>query len=94
MRQGEKFVCLGEDQYLYVEKQEGDEMPQALQFDDDDCDSVKQMKQLILEMTSYTSEDRPSSGAVFEKTLLYQRSFLQKVGNTPPQINLFIWMLR
>ena len=68
MRQGEKFVCLGEDQYLYVEKQQGDEMPQAVEFDDDDDDKVKEMKQLIHDMTSYRSSDRPSSREVAVRT--------------------------
>ena len=67
MCQGEKFVCLGEDQYLYVEKQEGDEMPQAVEFNDDDCDTVTQMKQLILEMTSYSAKDRPGADVVVDR---------------------------
>ena len=67
-------VCLGEEQYLYAEKQEGDEMPQAVEFDDDDCDEVTQMKQLILEMTSYCAKYRPSAAVVAKKTQVGTRS--------------------
>ena len=61
IRQGEQGVCLGEDQYLYVTKQQGDEMPQAVDFSDDDCAVLRELKQLILRMTSYRAADRPSS---------------------------------
>ena len=78
MRQGEKFVCLGEDQYLYVAKQEGDEMPQAVEFDDEDEDVVKEIKQMILEMTSYNATDRPTAHAVVKKTAqMYERGWLE-----------------
>ena len=68
MRQGEKFVCLGEEQYLYVAKQEGDEMPQAVEVYDDDGATVKKMKQLILKMTSYSAKDRPSADTIVKAT--------------------------
>ena len=61
-------MCLGEEQYLYVEKKEGAEMPQAVEFDDDDCDAVTQIKQLILEMTSYNAKYRPSAAVVAKRT--------------------------
>ena len=87
IRQGEKFKCLGEDQYFYMEKQEGDEMPQAVEFDDDDCDTVTQMKQLILEMTSYAAKDRPLAALIVKKTTFcYVRAhfYTDKANERPP----------
>ena len=68
MRQGEKFVCLGEEQYLYMEKKEFNEMPQAVEFCEEDGESVKQMKQIILKMTSYNPKYRPQADVIVNRT--------------------------
>ena len=56
---------LGEEMYEAHKKE--DEMPEAIEFTDEDSPKELEMKQLILEMTSYEPKDRPSAKDVFHQ---------------------------
>ena len=48
---------------------EGDTMPQAVDIDDDSrSENVQRIKALILKMTSYKPQDRPTSLEVYRQT--------------------------
>ena len=56
---------LGED--MYAAHKQGEEMPEVVEFTDDDSPKELEMKQLILEMTSYEPKDRPTAKDVFHQ---------------------------
>ena len=63
---------LGED--MYAAHKQGEEMPEVVEFTDDDSPKELEMKQLILEMTSYEARDRPSAKDVFYQVhTIYKR---------------------
>ena len=63
IRQGIAEEGLGEEKYAAYKL--GGEMPEAIEFTDEDSPKELEMKQLILEMTSYEPKDRPSAKDVF-----------------------------
>ena len=65
MRQGELQMGLGEE--MHEAFKAGTEMPQAVDFNDDDPPEVTQMKQLINKMTSYERSDRPTASHVLRE---------------------------
>ena len=65
MRQGELQMGLGEE--MYEAFKAGTEIPQAVDFNDDDPPEVTQMKQLINTMTSYERGDRPTASHVLRE---------------------------
>ena len=65
MRQGELEMGLGEE--MYEAFKAGTEMPQAVDFNDDDPPKLTQIKHLINEMTSYERSDRPTASHVLRE---------------------------
>ena len=64
---------LGEAMYL-AQHEEGATMPDAVEFNSDDSHSVRLMKELILEMTSFDANDRPtSSNVLHEVSSMFRR---------------------
>ena len=63
IRQGIADEGLGEE--MYAAHKQGDEMPEAIEFTDEDSRKERDMKLLILDMTSYEPKDRPSAKDVF-----------------------------
>ena len=58
---------LGDDMYRHVTYGEGDTMPQAVDIDDSRSENVQRIKALILKMTSYKPQDRPTSLEVYRQ---------------------------
>ena len=52
---------------MHAAHKQGEEMPVAIEFTDDDSSKEIEMKQLIVEMTSYEPKDRPSAKDVFHQ---------------------------
>ena len=60
MRQGQAQEGLGEE--MYVAFKSAEEIPQAdVEIADDDPPEVRRMKELIVEMTAYEANDRPTT---------------------------------
>ena len=57
---------LGED--MYDAHKAGDAMPEAVELDDNDSYKINEMKELILQMTSYKPAERPSARDVYHQT--------------------------
>ena len=64
MRQGEAEMGLGEDMYDAVKK--GEELPVAVDFEDDDSAELRKIKELIVKMTSHVRTARPTATAVLD----------------------------
>ena len=58
---------LGDDMYRHVTYSEGDTMPKAVDIDDSRSENVQRIKALILKMTSYKPQDRPTSLEVYRQ---------------------------
>ena len=59
---------------MYAAFKQGTEMPEVVEFTEQDSTKEKEMKDLILEMTSYRPEDRPTSTYVFRHAyVIYTR---------------------
>ena len=65
IRQGIADEGLGEE--MYAAHKLGEEMPEAVEFTDEDSPKELHMKQLILEMTSYEPKDRPTAKDAFHQ---------------------------
>ena len=65
MRQGELEMGLGEEMYAAV-KNGCSEMPPAVDFEAEDSSEIKQLKELIVVMTSYARTERPTAEAVLQ----------------------------
>ena len=55
---------LGEE--MYEAHKSGDEMPAAVEFEDDDSSALQLVKQIILDMTSYAANERPNADYIQE----------------------------
>ena len=64
MRQGEAEMGLGREMYDAVKK--GEELPVAVDFEDDDSAELRQVKELIVTMTSQLRTARPTAEAVLQ----------------------------
>ena len=68
MREALGEDILGDDMYRHVTYGEGDTMPQAVDIDEDSrSENVQRIKALILKMTSYEPQDRPTSLEVYRQ---------------------------
>ena len=67
MRESLGDDILGDDMYRHVTYGEGDTMPQAVDIDDSRSENVQRIKALILKMTSYEPQDRPTSLEVYRQ---------------------------
>ena len=68
MREALGDDILGDDMYRHVTYGEGDTMPQAVDIDEDSrSENVQRIKALILKMTSYEPQDRPTSLEVYRQ---------------------------
>ena len=78
IRQGCPSDGLGED--MYGVHKAGEEMPDAVEFDDDDPPALREMKEMITAMTSYCPDKRLTSTEVYHQTRdLYLRNTSDKV---------------
>ena len=65
-------MFLGED--MYDAHKNGDAMPEAVEFYDEDSAKLHEVKNLILHMTSFDPGERPSAEYVFIQTsAIYER---------------------
>ena len=72
IRQGIAEEGIGEE--MYAAFKQGSEMPEVVEFTQQDSVKDVEMKNLMLEMTSYDPEDRPSSTHVFRHAnVIYER---------------------
>ena len=67
MREALGEDILGDDMYKHVTYGEGDTMPQAVDIDGSRSENVQRIKALILKMTSYAPQDRPTSLEVYRQ---------------------------
>ena len=67
MREALGEDILGDDMYKHVTYGEGDTMPQAVDIDGSRSENVQRIKALILKMTSYKPQDRPTSLEVYRQ---------------------------
>ena len=82
MREAMGDDILGDDMYRHVTYGEGDTMPQAVDIDDSRSENVQRIKALILKMTSYKLEDRPTALEVYLQAYnVYAGRFPDENGN-------------
>ena len=78
IRQGDPHDGLGEE--MYAAHKAGKEMPDAVEYDDDDPPALKEMKNMITAMTSFYPDKRLTSTDVYHQTRdLYVRNAANQV---------------
>ena len=74
---------------MYAAHKAGEEMPDAVEFDDDDPPALREMKEMITAMTSYYPNKRLTSTEVYRKTgVVYARNALGQV-YIPVHVGIF-----